>query len=104
MYAWALAPNHFHLLVRTGRHPLARSMHSLLTGYAGAFNRRYRRSSHVFQNRYKSVVCDEAVYFFALVRSLHLNPVRARVVADMEGLTKYADSGQVALVGTRAYC
>ncbi len=60
VYAWARLPNHFHLLVRTGRQPLARSMRSLLTGYAGAFNRRYRRSGHVFQNRYKSVVCDEA--------------------------------------------
>ena len=54
VYAWALLPNHFHLLVRTGRQPLARSMRSLLTGYAGAFNRRSRRSGHVFQHRYKS--------------------------------------------------
>ena len=56
VYAWALLPNHFHLLVRTGRQPLARSMRSLLTGYAGAVNRRYRRSGHLLQNRYKSVV------------------------------------------------
>src|SRR2546422_7078952 len=55
VYAWALLPNHFHLLVRTGRQPLARSMRSLLTGYVGAFNRRYRCSGHLFQNRYKSV-------------------------------------------------
>jgi hypothetical protein len=61
-------------------------MRSLLTGYAGAFNRRYRRSGHVFQNRYKSVVCDEEVYFLELVRYLHLNPLRARTVADLEGL------------------
>ena len=103
VYAWALLPNHFHLLVRTGRQPLARSMRSLLTGYAGAFNRRYRRSGHLFQNRYKSVVCDEEVYFLELVRYLHLNPLRARIVADMEGLANYAYSGHVALVGTRAY-
>jgi hypothetical protein len=55
----------------------------------------------LLQNRDKSVVCDEAVYLLELVRSLHLNPLRARVVADLEGLAKYADSGQVALVGTR---
>ncbi|HEV8715380.1 MAG TPA: transposase [Candidatus Binatia bacterium] len=103
VYAWALLPNHFHPLVRTGRQPLARSMRSLLTGYAGAFNRRYRRSGHVFQNRYKSVVCDEEAYFLELVRYLHLNPLRARIVADLEGLAKYAYSGHVALVGTRAY-
>ena len=98
MYAWALLPNHFHLLVRTGRHPLARSMRSLLTGYAGAFNRRSRRSGHVLQNRYQSVVCDEAVYCLALVRSLHLKPVRARSVAALEGVAQSADSGHGALV------
>ncbi len=43
VYAWALLPNPAHLLVRTGRRPLARSMRSLLTGYAGAFTRRHRR-------------------------------------------------------------
>jgi len=103
VYAWTLLPNHFHLVVRTGRHPLARSMRSLLTGYAGAFNRRSRRSGHVLQNRYKSVVCDEAVSLLALVRSLHLNPLRARMVVALEGVATSADSGQVALVGTRAY-
>jgi REP element-mobilizing transposase RayT len=103
VYAWALLPNHFHLVVRTGRQPLARSMRSLLTGYAGAFNRRSRRRGHVLQNRYTSVVCDEAVYCLALVRSLHLKPVRARLVAALEGVAKYADSGHGALVGTRAY-
>jgi hypothetical protein len=43
LYAWALVPNHLHLLVRTGVTPLARVMRALLTGYAGAFNRRHRR-------------------------------------------------------------
>jgi len=56
VYAWALLPNHFHLLLRTGQLALARAMRSLLTGYAGAFNRRHRRHGHRFQNRYKSVV------------------------------------------------
>jgi REP-associated tyrosine transposase len=51
IYAWALLPNHAHLLVRTGTRPLPRSMRSLLTGYAGAFNRRHKRVGHLFQNR-----------------------------------------------------
>ena len=90
VYAWALVPTHSHLLVRTGRQPLACSARSLLTGSARASNRRSRRSGHVLQNRYKSVVCDEAVYCLALVRSLHLNPLRARSVADLEEVAKYA--------------
>jgi REP element-mobilizing transposase RayT len=97
VYAWALVPNHFHLLVRTGRHPLVWSLRSLLTGSAGAFNRRSRRSGQVLQNRYQSVVCDEAVYLLELVRSLHLHPVRARSVAALEGVAKCAYSGHGAL-------
>jgi putative transposase len=71
-------------------------MRSLLTGYAGAFSRRSRRSGHVLQNRYKSVVCDEAVYLLALVRSLHLHPLRARRAA-LKGVAKSADRGHGAL-------
>jgi putative transposase len=51
IYAWALLPNHAHILVRTGPRSLARSMRSLLTGYARAFNRRHKRAGHLFQNR-----------------------------------------------------
>lgn len=77
-------PNHFHVLVRTGVRPLARTMRALLTGYAGGFNRRHRRSGHLFQNRYKSVVCEEEPYFLELVGYLHLNPLRAGLVADLQ--------------------
>ena len=75
VYAWALLPNHAHLLVRTGSRPLARSMRSLLTGYAGAFNRRHHRAGHLFQNRYKSIVVEEEPYLLELVRYLHLNQI-----------------------------
>jgi REP element-mobilizing transposase RayT len=75
VYAWALLPNHAHLLVRTGARPLPRCMRSLLTGYAGAFNRRHKRSGHLFQNRYKSIVVEEESYLLELVRYLHLNPM-----------------------------
>jgi REP element-mobilizing transposase RayT len=52
VYAWALLPNHAHLLVRTGNRPLPRSMRSVLTGYAGAFNRRHHRVGHLFQKQH----------------------------------------------------
>lgn len=100
VYAWALLPNHFHLLVRTASRPLPRAMRSLLTGYAGAFNRRHRRSGHLFQNRYKSIVVEEEPYFLELVRYLHLNPVRAGVVANLRGLDRYPYSGHAAVWGT----
>jgi len=99
VYAWALLADHAHLLVRTGTRPLARTMRSLLTGYAGAFNRRHRRAGHLFQNRYKSIVVEEEPYFLELVRYLHLNPLRARVVPDMRALDRYPWAGHAVLVG-----
>jgi REP-associated tyrosine transposase len=99
VYAWALLPNHAHLLVRTGQRPLPRSMRSLLTGYAGAFNRRHHRVGHLFQNRYKSIVVEEAPYLLELVRYLHLNPLRAQVVPDLRALARYPWTGHSALLG-----
>jgi REP element-mobilizing transposase RayT len=103
VYAWTLLPNHFHLLVRTGKRPLARAMRSLLTGYAGVFNRRHRRRGHLFQNRYKSIAVDEEPYLLELVRYLHLNPLRAGVVRSLRDLDRYPYSGHAALVGTREF-
>lgn len=100
VYAWALLPNHAHLLVRTGSRPLARTMRSLLTGYAGAFNRRHHRRGHLFQNRYKSIVVEEESYFLELVRYLHLNPLRARLVTSLARLDRFPYTGHAALLGT----
>jgi len=99
VYAWALLPNHAHLLVRTQARPLERSMRSLLTGYAGQFNRRHQRSGHLFQNRYKSIVIDEDVYFLELVRYLHLNPLRAGIVDDLRALARHPWTGHSVLLG-----
>ena len=93
IYAWALLPNHAHLLVRTGSRPLPRSMRSLLTGYAGAFNRRHKRVGHLFQNRYKSIVVEEEPYLLELVRYLHLNPLRAKILSDLRALDRYPWTG-----------
>ena len=59
-FAWALIPNHAHLLLRTGTTAIATVMCRLLTGYAVSFNRRHRRHGPLFQNRYKSILCQEA--------------------------------------------
>jgi len=100
VYAWALLPNHAHLLVRTGHRPLPRSMRSLLTGYAGAFNRRHARVGHLFQNRYKSIVVEEDPYLLELVRYLHLNPIRAKVLPNLRTLDRYPWTGHSALLHT----
>ena len=68
IYAWVLMPNHFHLLCKTKHLPLASTMRRLLTGYAVNFNKRHKRYGHLFQNRYKSIVCQEDVYLKELIR------------------------------------
>ena len=99
IYAWSLMTNHAHILVRSAQRGLAEYMRRVLTGYAIAYNRRHRRYGHLFQNRYKSIVCDEDVYFRELVRYIHLNPVRARLVKDISALGRYPWSGHRALMG-----
>ena len=98
-FAWSLMSNHVHLLLRTGSVPLATVMRRLLTGYAVSFNRRYRRHGQLFQNRYKSILCQEDPYLKELVRYIHLNPLRVGIVEDMGALDRYAFSGHSTLMG-----
>jgi putative transposase len=74
-------------------------MKRLLTGYAVSFNRRHRRSGHLFQNRYKSILCQEDLYLMELVRYIHLNPLRANLVSKMSQLDRYPYSGHSTLMG-----
>ncbi len=76
-------------------------MRRLLTGYAVSFNRRHRRRGQLFQNRYKSILCQEDAYLRELVRYIHLNPLRASLVKDLKALDKYPFSGHSVLMGKR---
>ena len=98
-YGWAMLTNHMHLLLKTGLSPLATVMRRLLTGYAGSFNRKHRRHGQLFQNRYKSFLCEEQVYLKELVRYIHLNPLRAKIVKDLEALKRYQWCGHSVLMG-----
>jgi len=100
-YAWAFLPNHAHFLLRTGKIPLATLMRRLLTGYVVSFNRRHKRRGHLFQNRYKSIVCQEEIYLKELVRYIHLNPVRAKIVRSLSELNRYAYCGHSVLMGRK---
>ena len=98
-YAWALIPNHFHLLLRTGSVPLSTVMRRLLTSYAVFFNRRHTRWGHLFQNRYRSILCQKENYLLELVRYIHLNPLRAGLVSGLEALDHYQFAGHSVLLG-----
>ncbi|MDI7260853.1 MAG: transposase [Thermodesulfobacteriota bacterium] len=99
VYAWSLISNHFHVLARTGRQPISRSMRKLLTGYVVNFNLRHKRHGHLFQNRYKSIICEDDPYLLELTRYIHLNPLRAGTVDDMRGLSQYRWAGHSAIMG-----
>jgi REP element-mobilizing transposase RayT len=101
--AWALLDNHFHLLLKTGNVPISKLMLRMLTGYVVSFNRRHKRAGHLFQNRYKSVLCQENAYLLELVRYIHLNPLRAGLVSSMQQLDQYRYCGHGVLMGTSHY-
>jgi REP element-mobilizing transposase RayT len=100
-FAWALIPNHFHLLLRTGKTSISTVMRRLLTGHAVYFNRRHRRHGQLYQNRFKSILCQEDTYLLELVRYIHLNPLRAKLVKDLKELDKYPYSGHSAILAKK---
>ena len=89
IYAWALMTNHAHILLRSSSVGLPTFMRRLLSGYAILYNLRHKRYGHLFQNRYKSIICEEDTYFRELVRYIHLNPLRAGMVETLAKLERY---------------
>jgi putative transposase len=103
IYAWVLMDNHVHLLFRSGQDGISAVMRKLLTWYAQYFNRRHRRKGHLFENRYKSILCEEDNYLLALVRYIHLNPVRVKIIQTMTEMDKYPWSGHRAIIEKAKY-
>jgi putative transposase len=90
IYAYCLMPNHAHLLLETGSVPLSKFMQGLQQSYTQYYNRAHRKVGHVFQGRYNAIICDKDRYLLALIRYIHLNPVRADLVRRPE---RYPYSG-----------
>jgi len=80
LYAYCLMPNHLHLLVERQDQSISRVMQRVLTGYSQYHNRKYRKVGHLLQGRYKAILCQTDQYLGELVRYIHLNPVRAKMV------------------------
>ena len=80
--AYVLMSNHVHLLMEVGKHPLAKIMQGLQQSYTLYFNRKYKLVGHLFQGRYKDILCDRDSYLLELVRYIHLNPARSKIVTD----------------------
>jgi REP element-mobilizing transposase RayT len=103
IYAWVLMTNHAHILLKSAQQGLSTFMRKFLTGYSIHYNRRHDRHGHLFQNRYKSIICEEEPYFVKLVSYIHLNPLRAGLVESIEELEKYPWSGHMMLMGVKTY-
>jgi len=84
VFAWALMKNHFHLFLRTPQADLSSGMHDLNAGYVSWFNRKHHRCGPLFQGRFKAVLVERDHHYWELTRYVHLNPVRAGVVARPE--------------------
>jgi len=81
IYGYVLMSNHYHLLVETPEANIVRAIHLLNTVYAVYFNDKYERAGHLFQGRYVAFLIEKEEYLLAVSRYIHLNPVRAGIVA-----------------------
>ena len=98
LYAYVLMSNHVHLLIETQRIPLSKIMQGIQFTYTQYYNRRHRTVGHLFQGRYKAILCDRESYLLELVRYIHLNPARVRKPNDP---WKYPWSSHRAYLGER---
>ncbi|MEK7857738.1 MAG: transposase [Elusimicrobiota bacterium] len=106
LYAYCLMSNHFHLLLEVDDCPTSVVMQKLLTGYSQHFNSRHGHVGHVFQGRFTDRLCQRDSYFLALIRYIHLNPVRAGMVQKADDWPwsshgEYSGRRQDRLVDTR---
>ena len=92
-----------HILFKSGQQGISAVMRKLLTWYAQYYNRRHGRTGHLFENRYKSILCDEGSYLLALIRYIHLNPVRAGVITSITELNSYPWSGHSTIMEKTRY-
>jgi len=81
LLSYCLLSNHVHLLLETPQGNLSKLMQALQTSYTVSFNKRYRRSQHVFEQRYRALLVDKDNYLLQVSRYIHLNPVSARIVS-----------------------
>ncbi|WP_028313249.1 transposase [Desulfatibacillum aliphaticivorans] len=98
-YAWVFMENHAHFLLRSPVAGISHVMQRLMTSFAMYINRRYGRHGPLFQNRFKSVICQEDAYFKELVRYIHLNPVRAGLMQKLSELALHPYCGHGNLMG-----
>ena len=84
IYCYVLMGNHIHLLLECGKTPLSKIQQGINQSYTTYFNRKHNTVGHLFQGRYKAILCDKDTYLLSLVKYIHLNPVRAKISTDAD--------------------
>jgi len=108
LHCYCLMPNHYHMVVQTPRANLSRAMAWFQSTYTNRYNRRHKRSGHLFQGRYKAHLVEADEYACQLIRYIHLNPVRGRkdrtIAAEKkEHLEQYRWSSHPYYSGDKAF-
>ena len=106
IYAFALMPNHVHLMLKATPKDMGAAMKTLFQSYAQAFNKKYERKGHVVCGTYRARYCDTAAYFLNISLYIHLNPLKARLVDDVyayrwTSLSCYSNKSIVSFVNPR---
>src|SRR3972149_6006846 len=101
IHSFVLMDNHYHLILETSEGNLLKVMHGINGGYTGYFNRKYERSGHLFQGRYKGILVEKDAYLLSLSRYVHMNPVRAKIVKKPE---QYRWSSYPGYIGKEKEC
>ena len=96
IHAYCWMGNHVHLAIQVAETPLSKIMQNLAFRYTRFINRREERIGHLFQGRFKALLVDADSYLLELVRYIHLNPVRAKLVVEP---ADYHWSGHLAYLG-----
>ena len=96
---WCLMDNHYHLLLRINENPLGKFMRPLNGAYARWFNKKYGRRGYLFQDRFKSILCQDQEYALQLIRYINLNPLRAGKVRSLSMLVSWPWCGHAMLLG-----
>ncbi|WP_366922768.1 transposase [Metallumcola ferriviriculae] len=79
LFAYCIMDNHAHLLIQVNNTPLSEIMQRIQQVYTQWFNRRYGRTGHVFQQRYKALLCNKENYLLQLIKYIHYNPAKANI-------------------------
>jgi len=83
IYAYCLLDNHAHMLIEVEDTPLSKIMQGLQQVYTMRYNKKNSRSGHVFEQRYKSILCDKENYLLALIKYIHENPLKAGLLGGL---------------------